>query len=238
MFLKPLLLIHVLAGATALFVFWIPLVTAKGGKVHRRVGWVFVAAMAVAAVTAWGVCGMRIAEATDESQRATAAFLAFVGLLAVNTSWSGLRALRFKQRTAAHYHLLDLASPALLLLCGLGVFLYGYQVNMPLLMGFAPVGIVVGALDLGYWLRPPQEKMHWFFQHMAGMIGTCIATVTAFLAVNAQVAGIRSPYLILAVFLAPTLIGVPGMFVWERWYRRRFAEKELTSEEHQSPARH
>jgi hypothetical protein len=64
------------------------------------------------------------------------------------------------------------------MLCGSGVFFYGLQVNMPLLMGFAPVGIVVGALDLSYWLRPPQERMHWFFQHMAGMIGTCIATIT------------------------------------------------------------
>ena len=225
MFLKSLLFAHVLAGATALFVFWIPLVTAKGGRVHRRVGWVFVVAMAVAAVTAWGLCGIRLAEATDEQQRAIAAFLGYVGLLAVNTSWSGLRALRFKHRTTAHYQPPDLGIPSLLLLSGFGVFLYGFQMNMPLLMGFAPVGIVVGALDLAYWLRSPQERMHWWFQHMAGMIGTCIATVTAFLAVNASVVGIRSPYLILAVFLAPTFIGVPGMFVWTRWYRSRFAEK-------------
>jgi len=224
-FFKSLLFIHVLAGATALFVFWIPLVTAKGGRVHRRVGWVFVAAMAGAAVTAWGVCGFRFAEATDEYQRAPAVFLAFVGLLAINTSWSGLRALRFKHRTTAHYHPLDLGIPLLLLLSGLGIFLYGVQVNVTLLMGFAPVGIVIGALDLAYWLRPPQERMHWFFQHMAGMIGTCIATVTAFLTVNANLMGIQSPYLILALFLAPTAIGVPGMFVWQRWYRRQFAEK-------------
>lgn len=72
-------------------------------------------------------------------------------------------------------------------------------------------------LDLAYWLRPPQKRMHWWLQHMAGMIGTCIATVTAFLAVNASVAGIQSSYLVLAVFLGPTLIGVPGMFVWQRW---------------------
>jgi uncharacterized membrane protein len=92
--LQSLLFIHVLAGATALFVFSVPLVTAKGGKVHRRVGWVFVSAMAVAAVTAWGVCGIRIAETTEEAQRAAAAFLAYVGLLAVNTSWTGLRPAR------------------------------------------------------------------------------------------------------------------------------------------------
>jgi uncharacterized membrane protein len=224
--LQSLLFIHVLAGASALFVFWVPLVTAKGGTVHRRVGWVFVSAMAVAAVTAWGICGIRIAETTDEHQRATAAFLAYVGLLAVNTAWSGLRALRFKQRTTRHFHVLDLGIPSALLLAGVGTFLHGLQANMPLLMGFAPVGIVVGSLDLAYWLRPPKERMHWWFQHMAGMIGTCIATVTAFLAVNAQVIGIHSPGLILAIFLAPTLIGVPGMWLWARRYRRQFADKD------------
>jgi len=224
-FFKSLLFIHVLAGATALFVFWIPLVTAKGGKIHRRVGWVFVSAMAITAITAWVVCGFRFAETTDEGQRAAAVFLAFVGLLAINTSWNGLRALRFKHRTTAQYHPLDLGIPLLLLLSGLGIFFYGLQVNVTLLIGFAPVGIVIGFLDLAYWLRPPKERMHWFFQHMAGMIGTCIATVTAFLTVNANSLGIQSPYLILAIFLAPTAIGVPGMFVWQRRYRKQFAEK-------------
>lgn len=219
-----LLVVHVLAGATALCVFWIPLVTAKGGKIHRRVGWVFVTAMAVAAVTAWGLGGIRIAETTDEHQRATAVFLAFVGLLAINTSWNGLRALRFKHRTTRHFHPVDLGIPSLLLLSGLGVFFYGFQVDMALLIGFAPVGIMVGSLDLAYWLRPPQERMHWWFQHMAGMIGTCIATVTAFLAANASAVGIQYPSLILAVFLAPTVIGVPGMLVWQRRYRRQFAK--------------
>jgi hypothetical protein len=56
--------------------------------------------------------------------------------------------------------------------------------------------------------------------------------------VNAQAVGIRSPYLVLAVFLAPTLIGVPGMFVWQRWCRRKFAEKGMISEEQESPVRH
>jgi len=146
-------------------------------------------------------------------------------LLAINTSWNGLRALRFKHRTTAHYHPIDLGIPLLLLLSGIGIMVYGLQLDVALLMGFAPVGIVIGSLDLAYWLRPPQERMHWRFQHMAGMIATCIATVTAFLTVNANLMGIQSPYLILAVFLAPTVIGVPGILVWQKRYRKQFAEK-------------
>lgn len=60
---------------------------------------------------------------------------------------------------------------------------------------------------------------------MAGMIGTCIATVTAFLAVNASFLGLQSPYPILAVFLTPTAVGVPGMLLWQWRYRRAFEKK-------------
>lgn len=226
MILEVLLPIHVLAGAIALGCFWIPLVTAKGGKVHRRVGRVFVAAMAVAAFTAWVICGIRFIETDDARHRATTAFLAYVGLLATNTSWSGLRALRFKNRVGRQEHPLDIGIPLLQVLTGVVIVIYGRQVNMPLLMGFAPVGIIVGCLNLGYRLRPPQEKMHWWYEHMAGMMGTCIATITAFLVVNTSMLGFRSPYFILAVFLAPTLVGVPGMLIWERYYRARFRRQE------------
>ena len=32
--------IHIAAGVTALATFWLPMVTKKGGRLHRRVGWV------------------------------------------------------------------------------------------------------------------------------------------------------------------------------------------------------
>ena len=220
-----LLPIHVLAGAIALCCFWIPLVTVKGGKVHRRAGWVFVSAMAVASLTAWVICGIQFAETENVQGRANAAFLAYVGLLAINTSWTGLRVLCFKKRTTRHFHLLDLGIPFVLVLSGVGIFVYGMQVGMSLLMGFAPVGIVVGSLNLADWLRPPTERMHWWYDHMAGMIGTCIATITAFLVVNVSMLGFQSPSVVLAVFLAPTLIGVPGMKLWQRKYRRQFEKK-------------
>src|SRR5271156_5531199 len=48
---KLALWIHVLAGTVALSVFWLPLVTKKGGLAHRRVGWVYVVAAATIALT-------------------------------------------------------------------------------------------------------------------------------------------------------------------------------------------
>src|SRR5262245_27434846 len=67
---------------------------------------------------AWVTCGIRFMETEDSNQRAAAVFLAYVGLLAMYTSWNGLRALRFKHRTEPHYHLLEIGIPFLLILGG------------------------------------------------------------------------------------------------------------------------
>lgn len=44
--------LHIIAGFTALLVFWIPVVTKKGGKAHVRSGWVYVWAMGAVAISA------------------------------------------------------------------------------------------------------------------------------------------------------------------------------------------
>lgn len=45
-------ILHILAGFTALLIFWIPLVTKKGGSIHRRIGWVYIGAMTVVSISA------------------------------------------------------------------------------------------------------------------------------------------------------------------------------------------
>ena len=46
-------IIHIIAGFLALFTFWIPVVTRKGGGVHRRIGWVYTISMAVVSISAF-----------------------------------------------------------------------------------------------------------------------------------------------------------------------------------------
>ena len=41
--------LHIVGGTVGLATFWLPLVTRKGGRLHRRVGWIYVMAMLVAA---------------------------------------------------------------------------------------------------------------------------------------------------------------------------------------------
>lgn len=76
--------------------------------------------------------------------------------------------LRSKKRTTSHYNLLDLGPALLLAVASVGILALGLDTCMPLLIGLAPVGVAVGCLDLGYWLRPPRERQHWLYQRWPG----------------------------------------------------------------------
>lgn len=215
--------IHISAGFVALATFWLPMLVKKGGRLHRRVGWVYVGAMAIVAVTALAICVYRVGFTEDADRRQSSIFLFYVALLSATSASMGVRVLRAKQRTAAHRSAFDLGLPACLVLAGLGLLGYGVHLGAVLFMSFAPVGIFVGGGQLFYWLRPPQTKMHWWFEHMGGMIGSSIATLTAFLVVNAGRIGLARFGLV--VWLVPTLIGVPGLRLWQRHYRAKFERK-------------
>jgi hypothetical protein len=62
---------------------------------------------------------------------------------------------------------------------------------------------------------------------MGGMVGASIAALTAFAVVNAP--RVHLARFSLWVWLAPTVIGVPGLFVWQAYYERRFAREKVTT---------
>jgi hypothetical protein len=49
---------------------------------------------------------------------------------------------------------------------------------------FGVLGLGLAGLDLRRFVRPPAHRNAWWFSHMLGMLGSCVATVTAFSVVN------------------------------------------------------
>ena len=216
--------VHIVAGFVALLVFWIPVVTQKGGKAHLRVGWLYVAAMGVVAVSALYMGIWRIffdPERTADSV-AFAWFLIFISILSSATAWHGIRVLRYKKRKSAHRQFADLFVSGLLLVSGIAISWYGFTIDFPLLSWFPLIGIALGATQLGYWLRPPKERMHWWFEHLGGMLGCCIATVTAFTVFGApRLLSIDSVSILL--WFMPAIIMVPLIIGFSIYYRRKFS---------------
>jgi hypothetical protein len=218
--LKMILVAHVAGGSTALLSMFVPMLTKKGGRTHRRAGWVFVAGMTVVSITALVLSAARFLFDSRPEAQAGGVFLFYVAILTGAGVSAGMRALRTKRRAGSHTHPWDIGLAALLTASGVAMAAYGIVMRMPLFMAFSLLGIVNGAGQLRYWLRPPQSPMHWWYEHMSGMLGSCIAAVTAFLVINAGNLGL--PRTSLIVWLTPGLIGGPAVAIWRRYYRRRF----------------
>lgn len=225
--LKAILVLHVAAGTIALVSMWIPMIARKGAALHRRVGQVFVAAMATVSITALALAGARILFDPSPQGRQAGLFLLFVGILTGGSVSTGVRVLRAKHRVGPHLQWWDLGLSGLLTAASVGLAGYGLAQGRMLFVAFSVIGLITGGGQLLYWLRRPASPMHWWFEHMSSMLGACIAATTAFLVVNAQRLGLDTFSLL--VWLAPAIVGTPAIAIWTAYYRRRFSGRRATA---------
>ena len=219
--MQPILAIHIAAGSITLASMLIPMVAPKGGRTHRRAGWVFVASMAVVSVTALLMSAGRVLFDPRPEAKEFGCFLFVVALLTGSAVSAGVRVLRFKNRVTRRLHWWDTGLPVVLAAASLGLGAYGLAQSKVLFVAFSGLGLLNSAGSLRYWLRPPSSPMHWWFEHMNGMLTGCIAATTAFLVIG----GGRMGILPLVAWLGPAAIGGPAIALWTRYYRRLFALK-------------
>jgi uncharacterized membrane protein len=228
--MQPILAIHIAAGSIALASMLVPMVTMKGGRTHRRAGWVFVASMAVVAVTALLLSGSRLLFDPRPEAKEFGFFLLVVALLTGSAVSAGVRVLRFRNRAAARLHWWDTGLPAILGVASVGLGAYGLAQGKVLFVAFSGLGLLNAAGSLRYWLRAPSSPMHWWFEHMNGMLTGCIAATTAFLVISGGRIGIWP----LVAWLAPAAIGGTAIALWTRYYQRRFSTRSQGSRHHVS----
>jgi uncharacterized membrane protein len=214
---QMVLAVHIAAGAVALSVFWIPLVTKKGGRTHRRVGWVYVGAAATLAVTGFLSCIPLVSSGSPLRWRA-GIFLAYVSVLAGASAQFGVRALWTKGRAGVSRNAIDLVPPLLLVAGGVALGAFGIHRSTVLYVLFAALGVLVGVAHLRFWVTPPVRRRAWFLAHMNGMGTSCITTVTAFVVVNARRFGMHT--FDLALWAGPIAVLAVGLAIWRRYYAR------------------
>jgi len=196
----------------ALFVAPAAMLTAKGGRAHRRWGKLYFWSMAVTALTAALLALWR-----------PTVFLALLAVFSFYMAFAGYRALFHKrpdrgERATA----LDWAAATLTLAASVGMVMQGISASVTVRqpLGIVPIvfgalGVVLAGKDLRAFIRPPHDPAAWWFNHMAGMVGSYIAAVTAFSVVNAT-------FLPTVVrWLWPTAVGVPLIVFWISYYRIR-----------------
>ena len=187
---RTLLFLHVAAGFIALFSGLLSIALPKGRRLHARSGIVFHHAMVAVAVSAVALSALKGGR-----------FLLHIGLFALYQVHAGRRSILNKGlRPAAQ----DWAGLALGGLNGLAMLATG---NIVLLV-FGGISTVLALTDLRLFVRAIRGQalppLAWLRRHIGMMLGTYIATTTAFLLTLMRHLDVGWPH-----FLAPTIIGVP-----------------------------
>jgi uncharacterized membrane protein len=219
--MKMVLYLHIAGGSMALASMAIPLLARKGARVHRASGWVFVGGMAAVSLTALALAAARYLTDPRPEARAFALFLFYIAILTGEGVSSGIRALRTKDRAAHRRYAWDIGLASVLTATAIAMAGYGVASGHVLFALFSTIGLANGIQGLVYWLRPPTNRMHWWFHHMTSMLGSCIAATTAFLVVNAPFAGVSRGSLI--VWMTPAIVGGTATRIWTRYYRGKFS---------------
>lgn len=213
------LIIHVIAGFAALVTGFIAIATKKGKGWHVRAGRIYFWSMILIAITALVLSIVR-----------PNLFLLFISLFSFYLTWSGFRAIRWKNEPLKGIiRIFDRLLVPLFFVTGITMMMLsltamGGITQSSLLQKTKIILLVFGiiftaltgrnlAMRIG-WLA--KSKFQWMFDHIQGMLAAYIATFTAFLVVNVTFLPM------VVVWLAPTVVGTPLIAYWVRKYKRKF----------------
>ncbi|HEY6374739.1 MAG TPA: hypothetical protein VIX90_04360 [Edaphobacter sp.] len=217
MWMRAFLGVHIAAGATAFLMAPLALVTAKGGKAHRRWGKVYLWAMGMVAATALPMAVYR-----------PVLFLALVAVFSFYACFSAWRVLALKdlprggRAKGIDWFAGVVTFVASACLAGSAVFkpaLVQHMGIVAIVFGVIGMSLAIGQMKNFVW--KPSEKMFWWYTHLGNMIASYIAAWSAFSVVT------LSRYLgnTWYVWLWPTIVGVPAIVVTTAYYKRKFAPK-------------
>lgn len=208
--LKLIIFSHVAAGMVSLVTAPVAMAVSKGGKVHRFAGkiffwsmvWIFISAL-VLGIVHWKP------------------FLLMVSILSFYLVYSGYRTLDQKQLShgkgikwydwaialgCAVIMLSFLVWSVRLMFAGNSVFLFVF---------FSLGGLFSIYAEVKAFVKKPDNKHRWLFNHIGRMVGSFIAALTAFSTnVLTFMPGLWQ-------WLWPTIIGTPLIIYWIRTYRKK-----------------
>ncbi len=218
---KVFLAIHIAAGASSFLLAPIALATAKGGKQHKRWGMVYLWSMGVVAATALPM-----------ALYLPVLFLALVAVFSFYAAFSGYRVLKLKdlphggKARPIDWFAAIVTFVSSACLAGFGAFKPVWVQNFGIIaVVFGFLGMRLAFVSIRQFTVRPKEKMFWWYTHLGNFIGSYIAAWTAFSAVTLSQ---FLPHGRIYVWLWPSAIGVPAIYLTVGYYKRKFSPKPKT----------
>lgn len=199
---KILLYTHISSGMLALLTGAVTLAIEKGGKLHRRLGLVFFVAMLAVSFSA-----LAISVLTDNK------FLLAIAVFSFYMNYTGYRALQNKAFKYQWFDWLPLLA---------GGIMAGFMITTlnTVLVVFGALLAIMVVQDMLKQTRGEevlkQARRRKVLDHISRMVGTYIATTTAFLVVNVK--NVNPAWL---PWLIPTFIGTPFIFYWSAKWKKK-----------------
>ena len=210
--LSFILFIHVLSGFLALGFGLLAIISKKGRKTHVLTGRFFFYLMLSVAVTAVIVSLYKLN-----------LFLLLVAGFAFYQNVSGYRSVKNK---GMRPNWMDWSATLIGLVTG--IVMISTLNSVLIVFGSISLFLVITDFRLYYAVFKGKQlsPLVWLSRHLGMMMGTYIATVTAFVLVN-----IRDVEPAWIPWLAPTVLGVPLMRYWDWKYTKSKQPKPITQKE-------
>ena len=208
---ETVLWIHAGSGLIALAAGIIPMISKKGGTAHNISGLVYFYCMMSVVVTAMPLAYVK-----------ANFFLASIAIFSFYMCFTGYRFTKLKPGSSPN--LLDkiisgftlITAVGMLTVGGIAIF-NGVQFTGIVLAVFGIICLLMSISDFKrYFSKDEPGKMDWFFSHLGRMIGSYIATLTAFAAQNSPI----QPGII--NWLGPTVIGTIVIVLMSRHFKKKF----------------
>lgn len=207
-----LLVIHIIAGFSALAVGTSILIVKKGNELHRKLGLLFFYAMATVGISAVIMSTYR-----------DSLFLFCIGIFSLFQIHFGKQSIQNKSLKPTFFDhivtLIGIANGIVMVMQGNVVLLVFGIIQLQLCFT-----VVWTAIKLAR-----KEKIHpkaWLRQHIGMMMGSYIATFTAFMVVNLN--DVQPQWI---VWLGPTALLVPLMQFWTYKFTSEKKNKSLAKQE-------
>ena len=200
-----ILALHILGGGIGLISGTIVLILKKGDKNHKTIGSIFFWAMNLA-----GLCSFVLAVLHPNN------FLFVVGIFTFYMNLTARSYLKFKRKDAVinfrdAIPTIGMVSAAFFFVI-VGIKLISKDSFGWVLLSFAFISLRFVLADYMFFKGKSKFANQWLLSHLQRMIGTYIASITAFLVVNINF----KPAFV--IWLAPTVLLVPLIIYWSRKY--------------------
>jgi hypothetical protein len=202
LFYKLALSCHIFSGFFAIITGFIAIISEKGKATHKKAGFIFFINMIVVNVSAIVISVIR-----ENS------FLLYVAIFTIYLVYSGYRSIKMRSMIP------NIPDGLVLLFFMINAFLMISSMKVVLIV-FGFISLYLSILDIRLFFSIPtkktQTKNQWLLRHISMMMGSYIATLTAFLVVNIKL--VNFPWI---TWLTPTIIGIPIIV----FYRNKFTLK-------------